>query len=197
MSAGGEATAAGSTDDRRAARRLALPRLLAVLVDWGVLLLWGAVLFGVTWATVGVDLETTPSAGEGQLLGLLTMTLPAVLGFAVLEARGGATPGKRLLGLAVVDAHAPHADGAAPVRLGFGRALLRNALKFTPWEAGHTVVWQLSTAGEAGPPAWIWAAVAVSMLGPQLYVGTLLLRGRTPYDVAAGCAVVRAADLRA
>ena len=45
--------------------------------------------------------------------------------------------------------------------------------------------------------AWIWAAVAVSMLGPQLYVGTLLLRGRTPYDVAAGCAVVRAADLRA
>jgi uncharacterized RDD family membrane protein YckC len=33
-------------------------------------------------------------------------------------------------------------------RLSFGSALLRNAVKFTPWEFGHIVTWQSFFSGE-------------------------------------------------
>jgi hypothetical protein len=68
--------------------------------------------------------------------------------------------GKRMLGLVV--------SGETGDRLAFGSALLRNGVKFVPWEFGHTVaVW------------WLIAMMAT---------------GRTPYDRWASARVVPSAE---
>jgi len=67
-------------------------------------------------------------------------------------------------------------------RLSFGPALLRNAVKFTPWEFGHTVVWQAVFSGEEGFPAWVWGPVTIAFVGPVWWLVAIITAGRTPYD---------------
>jgi uncharacterized RDD family membrane protein YckC len=107
-------------------------RVAAFAVDHGVILAYLGLLalLGVVGRAVGVPPTeiTTPAARVvAQLAGIAVLTLPVTLWFAGWEASpGGATPGKRMLGLRVVT--------TGRERLGWPRSLLRTALKFTiPW----------------------------------------------------------------
>jgi uncharacterized RDD family membrane protein YckC len=162
----------------------ALRRIGAFCIDWLVIALWGGLLFGIVMLASGGNPRPPAGPWAGQLLGLLTMTLPVVLYFTVCESapmRG--TLGKRALGLIVVDVEGQ--------RLRPSAALLRNALKFLPWEFGHLVAQQSIHSGPEGFPAWVWLPALIAFGGPAWWVAALALRGRTPYDRISGSRVVR------
>lgn len=114
----------------------------------------------------------------GQAVLFATLTVPVVIWLAWWEAAPrGATPGKRLLGLRVeVAAH------GRP--LGFGQALVRNALKVAlPWELAHTAVWRLRAWPAVPEDPVAWALLAAAYLLAFWYVLALFLgRRHAPYD---------------
>lgn len=157
-------------------------RSVAFLIDWCVIAVWGSVLFGVVVGVNGGVPEAPGSPWRGQVVGLIAMTLPVLLYFALLEAgpwRG--TLGKRLMHMQV-----ERADGGRPR---FGRTLLRNAIKFLPWECGHLVAQQAIHAGESSPPIWVWAFAAVAFLGPAVWLIGIARTGVAAYDGWSGLRV--------
>lgn len=168
-------------------------RVAAFAVDYAVILpyLGLLVIVGVVGRAVGaVPTDITTPAGRvaAQLVAFAVLTVPVTLWFAGWEAgRGGATPGKRLLGLRV------RTIGGGP--LAWPRSLGRTVLKFTvPWELAHTAVWDLlvwpgerSAVLDAVLLSLANAVIAVDLV--SLFVGSR----RTPYDRIAGT-VVTAAD---
>ena len=94
-----------------------------------------------------------------------------------------ASLGKRTAGLVV--------SRQSGGRLSFGRALLRNAIKFVPWVAGHTVAQQAAFAGDGGFAAWVWGPAVLAVVVPLWWLVTLVAMGRTPYDRWVGARVVR------
>ena len=79
-------------------------------------------------------------------------------------------------------------------RLLFGSALLRNAVKFVPWEFGHTLAQQAAFSGEAGFPAWVWGPATVALVGPLWWLVAMIATGRTPYDRWASARVSLSVD---
>jgi uncharacterized RDD family membrane protein YckC len=167
-------------------------RVAAFGVDYGfiVVYLGFLALVGALGRTAGVlpgDVATPAGRVVAQLVGFAVLTLPVTAWFAGWEATpGGATPGKRLLGLRVLTTG--H-DGLSPPR-----SLLRTALKITvPWELAHTAVWNLlAWPGEPSALDTLLlglanAAIVVDLV--SLFVGSR----RTPYDRVAGTFV---AELR-
>jgi uncharacterized RDD family membrane protein YckC len=115
------------------------------------------------------------SAWHVQAIGFVTMTVPFTLYFALCESsRWRASIGKRVLGLTVFR--------RSGEQLSFARALLRNAIKFIPWECGHTLANQVAFAGERGFPAWAWGPAVIAVIGPLWWVAALYVAGDTPYD---------------
>lgn len=156
-------------------RAVAVRRLLAFVVDWFVIFLWGGVIFGAMMIATGGRPPRPESPWAAQTMSFLTMTVPFTLYFALCESSAmRASLGKRALGLVVF-----RETGG---RLPFGSALFRNAVKFTPWEFGHTVAWQGVFSGEAGFPAWLWGPVFIASVGPVWWLVAIIARGRAPYD---------------
>jgi uncharacterized RDD family membrane protein YckC len=160
------------------------------MVDCLVIVLWAAVLAGLILGLSGGpgSLGGAPDQGEGHLTGFLTLTVPAILYFALCEsAPWRATPGKRLLGLRV---HA--ADGG---RLSLGRALLRAAVRLLPWELAHFALWRIPgwPAGVSQIPVDSLVALAAVWFLVGLYAWTLVAApdGRAPWDHLAGSRVAR------
>jgi uncharacterized RDD family membrane protein YckC len=164
-------------------------RVAAFAVDYAVILpyLGLLVIVGVVGRAVGaVPTDITTPAGRvaAQLVAFAVLTVPVTLWFAGREAgRGGATPGKRLLGLRV------RTIGGGP--LAWSRSLGRTVLKFTvPWELAHTAVWDLlvwpgerSAVLDAVLLNLANAIIAIDLV--SLFVGSR----RTPYDRIAGTIV--------
>jgi uncharacterized RDD family membrane protein YckC len=167
-------------------RVVVLLRLCAFSVDWLLIALWGGALFGVVMFASGGSPPRPDSPWQAQGIGFVTMTLPVVLYFAVCESSVmRASVGKRVLGLVVTDE-----TGA---RLSFRSAFLRNAIKFAPWEFGHTVAQQAVFSGEAGFATWVWVPAAIAFICPVLWVAGIVVRGRAPYDDLARTRVGRPA----
>jgi uncharacterized RDD family membrane protein YckC len=168
-----------------------LPRLGAFALDLIPILGYVLLLLGVGLALnprafsdrTGV-ISTYPSLFD--FLAFLTVILPVVLYFTLQESSPKmASWGKRRMGLQVVTG-----SGA---RLDFGRALLRSAVKFLPWQIAHTSLFhipgwpfvvQIFPFGAAVGFMTVYALLAIYLL-------TLLLKPhRTPYDRIAGTVVV-------
>src|SRR5689334_20748515 len=127
------------------------------------------------------DIATPAGRVVAQLVIFAVLTVPVTVWFAGWEATpGGATPGKRLLGLQVLTTSGD--------RLPWPRSLVRTALKFTiPWELAHTAVWNmLDWPGDRGAAVNTLllsvanAAIAVDLV--SLFTGSR----RTPYDRITG-----------
>ncbi len=171
-------------------RNLALRRLLAFLVDYGVMVLFVAVL-SVAGFAIREQLGLTPSAPTtfkqkllAQALIVGTVTLPIVIYFTVSESsRWQATIGKRVLRLQVK----AYRGGRPPLL----RTLLRAVAKFAPWELAHTGVWHVpGTPFVSEPAAFNYAIWITAMLLALWWFASLWLGdGRTPYDRIAGTMV--------
>ena len=159
----------------RRERGVAIRRLLAFAMDWLVVVLWGGLLFGAVMIATGGSPPRPANPSMAHGIGFVTMTVPVTLYFAFCESstmRGSL--GKRVLGLVV--------SRETGGRLPFGSALLRNGLKFVPWEFGHTVAQQAVFSGDEGVPAWVWGPVIVAFGGPAWWLIAMMATGRTPYD---------------
>jgi uncharacterized RDD family membrane protein YckC len=156
-------------------RAVAVRRLFAFAVDWFVVVPSVVVICGAVMIATGGKLPQPGSPWAGQAISFLTMTVPFTLYLAVCESSPmRASVGKRALGLVV----SQETGG----RLSFGSALLRNAIKFTPWEFGHFVAWQSFFSGEEGLPAWLWGPATIAFAGPVWWLVAIIATGRAPYD---------------
>ena len=161
--------------DRKNERVIAVRRLFAFAVDWLVVAAWGGVLFGAVMLATGGYPPPRPNPWTAQAIGFVTMTLPVTVYFALCESSAmRASLGKRILGLLV-----SRENGE---RLSLGAALLRNAIKFVPWECGHTVAQQAVFSGDRGVATWVWVPAIVALAGPLWWLVALMTTGRTPYD---------------
>ncbi len=173
-------------------RNLALRRLLAFLVDYGVMVLFVAVVSGAGFAIrsqLGVT-SSMPTTFQQKLLAealvFAGVILPIMLYFAVSESsRWQATIGKRVLRLQVTDDH-----GGRPRLL---RTLLRAVVKFAPWELAHTGIWHVpGTPFVSEPGAFSWVTwIAALLLALWWFASIWIGDGRTPYDRIAGTVVTR------
>lgn len=153
-----------------------------LIAAWLVIVVGAGALLRVAAPDVAAGLFADPVRAEA--LGFLMLTLPVALYFALSEAGpGGATWGKRRLGLRVVT--------DAGNELGLGRSLLRTALKFVPWELTHAIIWRFATPGSA-PEGLLDAGLVVVWLLIAANIVTALLDAdrRTLYDRLAGTRVV-------
>jgi hypothetical protein len=132
-------------------------------------------IFGAVMLATGGKPPRLESPWAAQAMSFLMLTAPFTLYFALCESSAmRASLGKRILGLVV--------SGETGGKLSFGPALLRNAVKFTPWEFGHTVAWQGVFSGEGGFPVWVWGPVFIAFGGPVWWLVAMIATGQAPYD---------------
>jgi uncharacterized RDD family membrane protein YckC len=165
-------------------------RVVASGVDYGSIVVCPGALsvlgvFSFAIGTVTTTVTTPTGRVLAQLVIFAVLTVPVTVWLAGWEASpGGATPGKRLLGLRVLTISGD--------RLSWPRSLLRTALKFTlPWELAHTAWWNvLLGSGHHGAVldrlllSLVCAAIAVYLV--SLFVGSR----RAPYDRVTGTFVI-------
>lgn len=161
--------------------------LLDYLLIAAYLILLTAMSLGLRASPVQAGFNSAMSQPiAAELLGFFLLTLPVVLYFALCEAsRRRATLGKRALRLAVVDEKGG--------RLTIPRALLREAVRFLPWELSHALLWRVALSPDRGS---ISVLVTVGFVLVYALVGLYLLTlfigsHRTVYDRLAGSLVIQ------
>lgn len=169
-------------------------RLLALAVDYLVILGWFAVVAGAAALIFllrgGVpDLLGAVGPLGAQAVGFALTTLPVgVYLYRSETGRHHATIGKRLFRLWSVRWE----DDQPPSR----RAVLaRTVVKLLPWEFSHTFVWQLQWffhqhGYAAVPPEWITVGMTVGSVTALIYAGLVFITGRGPHDWAAATIVI-------
>ena len=137
------------------------------MIDYVFILIYIALLLGTTSLVSWVfklKLDTlNPAAAE--LIAFATLTLPVILYFMLSEnGRYAGTIGKRKMGLHVVS--------KALTKATIGQLLLRNCIKFLPWELAHFFIFQLfyfnSTSNTT--PGWVLAGLITSQLLAIIYL---------------------------
>ena len=143
-------------------------RLFAFMIDYLILACYGVALFGFVML-VGLDKQIS-SPWIAQLTGFLSLTLPVVLYFSILEnSRLQATVGKRVMRLKVTDENVRAAS--------LPRLLKRNALKFLPWEIAHLGVhWAFYyNRLDTDPANWVWGCLLSSQALLLVYLISVVL----------------------
>jgi len=152
---------------------------LAVLGVVGSVLAFGPM--GDRWQ------ELVSNPHRMDLVAFSTAILPVIIYFTLLEGSArGATWGKRRMRLRVARTGGGH--------LGRGRALVRSAVKFLPWQLAHTCLLHIPgwPAETQEPQLWVVAGMVLAWVLVGLYIVALGVHPdrRTPYDWVAGSQVV-------
>lgn len=170
----------------------AADRIRAFLWDYLIMAAYLLVLTGVgSWLAFGPLQDAWGGLfdhpAKADLMAFVLLVLPVVLYFTLAESsRHQGTPGKRRRGLQVVD--------AVGRRVGRGQALVRNVLRFLPWQLAHTAMFNIPgfPTEVRVIPAWSTALLVCAWLlvGVYLLGLTRLAGGRPLYDLLAGTRVV-------
>lgn len=163
-----------------------VPRIAAVALDYGVILLYLGGLRVTSVLFPKID-RWFDGLSRAHLASFLLVTLPVALYFALSEASASeATLGKRLMRIRV------HSWNGS--RLTLPASLIRTAVKFTPWELGHAAVWRFRFAnGNLAQIRIANAFLIAAWVLVGIYAACLAFdkRRRTPYDFAARSIVKR------
>ena len=155
-------------------------RILAWTVDFGIIVLYAILLFAVTSLFFDVR-QASLNPYFGQLIGFLTLTLP-VITYSYLTEKGNwkATIGKRVLNLIVL----------TPENKTNKSILIRNLLKYLPWELAHTGVHWIIYFESVGreTPIWTWIILIVPQVLVFVYfISIILSKGQSSvYDRISG-----------
>ena len=103
-------------------------RMKELFFDYLLILLYLALLFGVSMAVYHLSFKGIPKMNElqSQLIALLTSVIPIILIFAYLDYSKDGSFGKRKAGLKLVYKHKS-----------LKASFIRNIIKFLPWQIGH------------------------------------------------------------
>ncbi len=149
-------------------------RVLAFFLDYAVIIVYALLLFLVSTLLkkyFSIDLNMG-SPIKNQLLAFLLLTLPVFLYFYLSEkGTRHATLGKRIMKLKVTSA---------------GNILVRNFIKFLPWEIAHIGVHQIVfyDQQQLEIPIWIWSLLIIPQMVVAIYFTSILLSygRRSIYD---------------
>jgi len=147
--------------------RQLIHRIFAWTIDFGIIVLYAILLFAVTslFFDVGqVDLNPY----FGQLIGFLTLTLPVITySYLTEKSNWKATIGKRVLNLIVL----------TPENTTNKSILIRNLLKYLPWELAHTGVHWIIYFESVGReiPIWTWIILIVPQVLVFVYFISIIL----------------------
>ena len=128
------------------------------------------------------ELAALTSPWAMDLFAFLVLILPVILYFSLQEgSRRQATWGKRRVGIKVVNAQGQRLSGR--------QALIRSAIKFSPWQLAHTCIFQI-WFGQTSPWLIIGALLAQGLV--VIYVVSILVskEHRAPYDWLSGAYVI-------
>lgn len=154
-------------------------RIKAFAIDYLLILGYIGLLFATTLLItnlLSVSLENIDPV-SGQLIGFITLTLPVILYFTIMENKYTGTAGKRKFALKVVSGNLSKAR--------FGQLLLRNCIKFLPWELAHFFDFRLYyfTSNDLAVPGWILTGLIVAQALALMYVIALFFKGnRSVYE---------------
>jgi uncharacterized RDD family membrane protein YckC len=157
-------------------------RVLAFMIDYCIIISYAVLLFLASTLlknSFEVNLNFD-SPLKNQVLGFFSLTLPVFLYFFLSE-KGvhKATLGKRILHLKV---------SAAKGRK--EHLLLRNFLKFLPWEIAHMGVYHVVYYEQLEQPIsiWIWCALIIpQVMVVGYFISCIRSKGqRSMYDTIAG-----------
>jgi uncharacterized RDD family membrane protein YckC len=166
-------------------------RIAAWMLDYLVILAYLIVLTAASLVTQMSPVASVFSSAltkpiTAELAGFLTLTGPVILYFAITEASAWqATLGKRALRIVVVS--------PGGTRLPFGRAIVRELVRFLPWEMAHSLIWPLALPPHLEPLPVTIGGFAVVYLLLFIYLISLFVGSehRTVYDRLAGSRVLR------
>lgn len=156
-----------------------ISRLGAFLVDYLVILGYAGILFLIVRL---FNLEITGPV-SGQIIGFFGLTIPVFLYFSLAErSPAGATIGKKVFKLKVISQYSRN------------RVILRNLLKFLPWEIAHTGVHWIVYYSRQGTdaPAWVFVLLVVPQVIMLFYIASVVYSKGTGsvYDHIAGTRVM-------
>lgn len=167
-----------------------IQRLKAFAIDYAIILIYIGVLAGVTLLLSSVfDLKFgSINPATGQLIGFTTLTLPVILYFTILEkSKYAGTIGKRKTGLQVVSISSTKATA--------GQLLLRNCVKFLPWEIAHFFIYKLFyfSTRDQSIPEWLLLGLIAAQLIAIIYVLFILFTksNRSIYEIISRTKVIR------
>jgi len=162
---------------------LIFKRIFAWIIDWLIIAVYACALFGVMMTLSSMEVVTLGAVHpvKGQVIGFLTLTLPVVLYCIFTEAGSRhATFGKRIMKIEIM---------GNPLTT--GEIVLRNVIKFLPWEFAHAGILWINYINTPETPRWIW----LLLIGPQvlvvIYVMSIVATkgSRSLYDMIAGTRV--------
>lgn len=154
-------------------------RVIAWIIDFGIIIAYAGLLFLVAnsfFSSIKFEaVDFNPYLG--QLIGFLTLTLPVVTySYMAEKSRWNGTIGKRLLKIRVLTAENKSSR----------KILLRNVLKFLPWELAHTGVHWLGyfETNAMETPLWIWNILIIPQVIMVIYfISIVISKGeRSIYD---------------
>ena len=144
-------------------------RILAAIIDYGIIAGYALLLFFTTTiflSTTSIDTRTNPLIG--QFINLITLTLP-VVAYAYFTEKSAwkGTVGKRYRKLKVVTAQNTSNKSI----------LVRNLLKYLPWELAHTGVhWSVYfSSNNVETPIWAWIFLVVPQFIAIVYCISIVL----------------------
>ena len=156
-------------------------RIKAAAIDLSIVVGWAAISGAIGGVLRLLELDFhSPTAWD--MYAFATLVAPVIVTSALLEASPRqATPGKRRLGLVVVDV-----EGR---RLNRTPSLARSAVKFVPWQMAHTAVIQLF-AGSTATGYIVLSIAAQTLVVASIATMALDSQHRALHDLIAGTQVV-------
>lgn len=166
-------------------------RVKAFIFDYLVIL---GYLFGITLLFLIINRFSDRLQGlfasriQAQAAGLVILTLPVILYFAISESSNQqATWGKQRVGLRVTDVNGE--------RIIFRRSFARTLLKFVPWELSHTLIWNISFSPEASSTMVNYGfGLVYVLIGLNVASMIMTKKHQTIYDLIAKTYVVKQAS---
>jgi uncharacterized RDD family membrane protein YckC len=124
----------------------------------------------------------------GELIAFVTLTLPVIFYFMLSEnGKYAGTIGKRKLGLRIVSKTLTKAS--------LGQLLIRNCIKFLPWELAHFFIFRLFyfTSTNKTTPDWVLTGLISSQLLAIIYMLFIIFNknNRSIYEIFSQTRVVQ------
>ena len=169
---------------------IVIKRLKAFVIDYFIILIYVGILFSGTiliskYFHLKLD-NVNPVIGE--LIGFTTLTLPVILYFTFSEnSKYGGTIGKRKIGLQIISKSLTKAS--------LKQLLLRNCIKFLPWELSHFFIYRLFYFNSLNKtsPEWVLTGLIVSQGLALIYLLSIILnkKNQSIYEILSRTNVVK------
>lgn len=143
-------------------------RFASLAIDFLVIILWGLIVLAVSLLIYFVILGFAPDFSElGMNLVSLILILPAILYFVITEAgEKHATFGKRKMKLYVT---------TIDTKLHLWQIIVRNLIKFLPWQAAHMMIFHGIVSKWEFSPALI-VLMGIAYMLPCVYIALICFK---------------------